>query len=65
MTVSVVIPTYNRPERLSQVLDAIFASEVDVGGQVEVIVVDDGSSPRSENVVSSKSPPERFTLRYV
>lgn len=63
--ISIVIPTYNRPERLSQVLDAIFASEVDVGGQVEVIVVDDGSIPGSENVVNSKSVPDRFTLRYV
>jgi len=65
MTLTIVIPIFNRPDKLSRVLEAIFASEVEGLGPVEVIVVDDGSLPPSEEIVRKKTPPETFTLRYV
>lgn len=65
MKISIVIPTFNRPERLSRVIDYIFASEIGDDCQSEVIVVDDGSQPPAEDIIKEKKPPEAFTLRYV
>jgi len=41
MSISIVIPSYNRPDRLERCLTALAALE---GGPFETIVVDDGSS---------------------
>lgn len=49
---SVVIPTYNRPERLSQCLGALIQQTLPVE-QWEVVVVDDGSDQSMEGVVAA------------
>ncbi len=64
-SISVVIPTYNRPAQLALVLDEILKSEVSDFGDVEVIVVDDGSSEPIERAVLSKTAEFPFRLTYV
>lgn len=49
---SIIIPTYNRPESLKRCLDSL--AELDMvsgGGDLEIIVVDDGSNPPCEILV--------------
>ena len=45
--VSVIVPSYNMEEYLSQTLDSILASDY---GNMEVIVMDDGSRDRSHDI---------------
>lgn len=51
-TVSVVIPTYNRGNKLSQAIDSVLGQTM---GAYELIVVDDGSNDDTESVVKSYS----------
>lgn len=50
MKVSLIIPTYNRPEKLRETLGAVAQQTMSPS---EIIVVDDGSSP--ENIEKAKS----------
>jgi hypothetical protein len=63
--ISIVIPTYNRPDQLSRVLDHLLASDVKHPSDVEVIVVDDGSSTPCREVLDSKVAVAPFRLRYL
>ncbi len=47
---SIIIPSYNRAEFLNRTLHSVVSQLTD---QVEVIVIDDGSSPPSDSVVST------------
>jgi len=49
--ISVVIPTYNRKERLIRCLDSVAENDLQ---DCEVIVVDDGSTDGTGNVISEK-----------
>lgn len=53
-SVSVVIPMYNREEKISRSLDSVF-SQTRIGNILEIIVVDDGSSDNSVSVVKEYS----------
>lgn len=61
--ITVVIPTYNRVEQLSRVIDHLLASDVEGFSLVEIIVVDDGSAVSPESMIASKSVAAPFTLR--
>ena len=65
MEISIVIPTFQRAGQLSEVLDHLFASKVCDFEDVEVIVVDDGSSTPAHSVVEEKHPARPFRLKYV
>lgn len=65
MKVSIVIPTHNRPEQLSTVLDHVFSSLISGVCEFDVIVVDDGSSLPVAEIVSGKMPPEGFRLQCI
>ena len=52
---SVVIPTFNRLERLRRVLDALAVQDVEV--PFEVIVVSDGSTDGTDRYLASEEPP--------
>lgn len=62
---SVVIPTYNRPEQLAQVLDCLVKSEIADVPSVEVIVVDDGSTAPIKETVELRQSNDRFLIRYL
>jgi glycosyltransferase involved in cell wall biosynthesis len=49
-TLSVVIPCYNEVKTLTGIVDAVRA--VDVGGRIEIIVVDDGSTDGSRDLLA-------------
>jgi glycosyltransferase involved in cell wall biosynthesis len=59
MRVSVVIPTYNRPELLSKALDSVCSQDY---RDIEVIVVDDGLDMRADEVVAMRNDAR---IRYV
>jgi len=61
ISLSVIIPTYNRAPILAATLDAIAKSNIDMN-RLEVIVVDDGSSDDTWAIQSNKYP---FLLRYL
>lgn len=55
--VAVVIPTFNRAELLRQTVDATLAQ---THRPAEVVVVDDGGSDHTEQVVTSYAPPVKY-----
>jgi len=63
--VSVVIPTYNRGEALGPVLDRLLASDRKGLGQVEIVVVDDGSPVPAAPIVNARQAPLGVTLKCV
>jgi glycosyltransferase involved in cell wall biosynthesis len=63
--ISIVIPTYNRPEQLSAVLDKLLQSNISEVDRAEILVVDDGSPQPVNSVVDSKSVAAPFSLRYI
>ncbi len=65
MNVSVVIPTYNRGERLGPTLDALLASDTSGLDAVEIIVVDDGSPEPVAPVVESRVACPPISLRCI
>ncbi len=56
-SVSVIIPTYNRAEYLRQALESVFAQSL---APYEVIVVDDGSTDHTPEVVQAFGPRVRY-----
>ncbi len=63
--ITIVIPTYNRNEQLSDVLDYILQNNTEGLSNVEVIVVDDGSPISAESVIESKKVISPFELKYI
>jgi len=59
---SVVIPTYNRRDLLAKVLDSLDAVQA-APGELEVIVVDDGSTDGTEPMLAARHDP--FPLRVL
>lgn len=51
--ISVIIPTYNRRLELKRTLDSLLSQSLKIGQDFEVVVVDDGSSDGSDQLVKS------------
>jgi glycosyltransferase involved in cell wall biosynthesis len=61
MSISVIIPTYNRAEALRRTLDAL-AVQMLPADTFDVLVVDDGSTDNTREIASQSYP---FCLRYL
>ena len=61
MKYSVIIPVYNRPDELQELLSSI-AAQGRSPEEVEVVCVEDGSSVRCENITTLFS--DRLNIRY-
>ncbi len=59
MKFSIIVPVYNRPEEIKELLDSLSRQSEK---NFEVIVVEDGSTDKAENVVSSYS--EVLDIQY-
>ncbi|MGH9946969.1 MAG: glycosyltransferase family 2 protein [Pyrinomonadaceae bacterium] len=62
---TIVIPTFNRPNQLSDVLDSLFASDIRTFEDVEVVVVDDGSDLPARGIVENFIPRNPFRIAYI
>lgn len=58
-SVSVIIPTYNRSRLLSEAIESVIRQDV-TDCELEVIVVDDGSTDNTADVVKSFGPRVRY-----
>jgi len=64
MTITVVVPTYNRGSKIAESIDCLLANSADGLQQVEIIVVDDGS--KVETAAFCQRPVEPpFTVRCI
>jgi glycosyltransferase involved in cell wall biosynthesis len=60
--VSVIVPAFNMEHYIDQCLRSLFDQTLD---RLEVIVVDDGSTDRTREIVESLAPPEGKSLRLI
>jgi glycosyltransferase involved in cell wall biosynthesis len=65
LALSIVIPTFNRAATLRQSLQQLIPQADALGDDVEMIVVDDGSTDDTAKVVSSLAHEGRLSIRYV
>jgi glycosyltransferase involved in cell wall biosynthesis len=63
-SVSVVIPTHNRPERLARVLESLRRQELPAD-QFEVIVVADGAGPDTQALLASQRDLSEVPIRVL
>ncbi len=63
--ISIVIPTYNRRNQLSSVLDHILNSDATEFDQIEIFVVDDGSTDSPRSLIETIAVDAPFILNYV
>lgn len=62
--VSVVVPTFKRPDLLQRCLEALLAQDFNPAAY-EVIVVDDAASPETEALVQARAALSAPSLRYL
>ena len=60
--VSVIVPAFNMELFIEQCLHSLFDQTLD---RLEVIVVDDGSTDRTREIVDSLTPPEGKSLKVI
>ena len=65
MRVTVVIPSYNRLNRVVETIQTVLCCDTTGLDEVEVIVVDDGSPVPVESLLAEFSPSPPFTLRCI
>src|SRR5262249_28628411 len=63
MNASVVIPSYNAGPQLRRLLRSLAHCRLDAGDHLEVVVVDDGSTDGTGDLVAELAPP--FALTYL
>lgn len=60
MFFSLIIPVYNRPGEIDELLESLFES--DYKGDFEVVIIEDGSSEKCENIVKKQG--SKLTISY-
>jgi glycosyltransferase involved in cell wall biosynthesis len=63
MTLSIVIPTYNRGKVLIKCLDALF-NQIYFPDKYEIIIIDDGSTDNSNHTIKMILPHARDRIKY-
>ena len=63
--ITVVIPTYNRPNQLAGVLDWLLKSDVSGIGDVQIVIVDDGSASSYEHVLAEREIKSPFRPQLI
>jgi len=63
MDVSVVIPSFNRGEKIRPTIEALLGADFAGTAPVEIVVVDDGSLTALEPIVRSYTPPAGVRVR--
>lgn len=62
---SVIIPTYNAASVLTQTIQALFAQSVPPTKTLELIVVDDGSTDATSQLIQNLKPSTLWTVQYL
>lgn len=62
MKVSIIIPTYNRAALVRRAVESVLQQSVE---DIEVIVVDDGSTDRTKETIESIAVASRCPIRYI
>jgi glycosyltransferase involved in cell wall biosynthesis len=62
---SLIVPVYRNEESLPDLLDAVDAMNVSLGGQLEAVFVVDGSPDKSADLLQSSLPTRGFASRLV
>ncbi len=57
---SFVIPVFNRPQEIKELLESF--KKLDFSGEFEIVLVEDGSSETSENVIQKFS--KKLSISY-
>lgn len=65
LDISIVIPTYNRPDQVVSVVENLFKSQVDGISVAQIIVVEDGSPSPCRDLIEKITVPAPFQLKYV
>ncbi|MBT8281287.1 MAG: glycosyltransferase family 2 protein, partial [Muriicola sp.] len=60
LSFSLIIPVYNRPEEIKELLDSLLAQTY--GEKYEVVIVEDGSQLRSDDI--ARSYEEKLNIQY-
>ncbi|MCX7651338.1 MAG: glycosyltransferase [Bacteroidia bacterium] len=65
-SIGITIPTYGRPEKVKQTLQALFQSHTaGIPLPIPVVIVDDGSTPPIEPILREIEIPPAFSLKYI
>ena len=64
LRLSVIIPTYNRVEIVPKCIESLEAQSLDKS-EFEVIIVDDGSTDRTGDVVSGIQASTKMVIHYI
>ncbi len=60
LSYSFIIPVYNRPQEIKELLESF--TKLEYSGSYEIVIVEDGSSIKSEDIVENFS--EKLTISY-
>ncbi|MBT8283209.1 MAG: glycosyltransferase family 2 protein, partial [Muriicola sp.] len=60
LSFSLIIPVYNRPEEIKELLDSLLTQTY--GEKYEVVIVEDGSQHRSDDI--ARSYEEKLNIQY-
>ena len=62
--ISIIVPIYNRPDELDDLLHSIDMARIPEGMSYEVVVIEDGSAIKSDAVSTvSRDPSVMLTMR--
>ncbi|WP_282073586.1 glycosyltransferase [Polaribacter atrinae] len=61
LSFSIIIPVYNRPNEIEELLDSL--TKQDFSNDFEVLIIEDGSTEKSENIVEEYK--SRLNLKYI